>query len=275
MLKEGIHVRTTPLLPLGVEVTGLRLVDVLDDEAATVDLVQGLRALLAEHGVALMREQWIDDERFTMFLRAFGDLAFTEGETPVEGHPDLNLVSNVGRATPPRSVFHVDSSYLADPPAYTALRAVVVPEQGGQTLFTDQYAAYDTLDEDLKSLLDGRGVRHVATGVPAAGTQQREAWHPALRAHPLSGRTSLYLSTPERCVEVEGLSPKTGRDLIGLLYEHSTAEHNILRHAWAPGDVVMWDNACVLHKADHSGVVGDRVMHRGMVADHGPGGVAS
>ena len=55
--------------------------------------------------------------------------------------------------------------------------------------------------------------------------------------------------------------------MIELLYAHSTAEDNIYRHAWAPGDVVMWDNGCVLHRADHSDVVGDRVMHRGMVAD--------
>lgn len=62
-------------------------------------------------------------------------MTFTEGETPVAGFPDLNVISNVGR-TPPRSVFHVDTSYVRRPPAYTALRAVQIPAQGGETLFT-------------------------------------------------------------------------------------------------------------------------------------------
>ena len=85
--------------------------------------------------------------RFLRFLRSFGETVFTVGETPVPGCPDLNVISNVGRTTPPRSTFHTDTSYVRNPPAYTALRAVDVPEQGGQTLFTNQYAAYETLPE--------------------------------------------------------------------------------------------------------------------------------
>ena len=61
------------------------------------------------------------------------------------------------------------------------------------------------------------------------------------------------------------MSEARGREIIEYLYLHSTTEDNTYRHAWSPGDVVIWDNGCVLHRADHSGVVGDRVMHRGMV----------
>ena len=60
--------------------------------------------------------------------------------------------------------------------------------------------------------------------------------------------------------------------MIALLFEHSTADDNIYRHAWSPGDVVMWDNACVLHRADHANVLGDRVLHRGMVAGYNASG---
>ena len=112
----------TVLDPVGVEVTGLALHEV--DHPAT----GWLRHLLAEHGVVVLRDQAVDDAEFLAFLRRFGSPVFTAGETPVPGHPDLNVVSNVGRTTPPRSVFHVDTSYVARPPAYTALRAVTIPE---------------------------------------------------------------------------------------------------------------------------------------------------
>ncbi len=262
--------RTTALDPLGVTVRDLDLAALVQDPERLAGLVPTLRGLLAEQGVIVLREQHLDDDGFTAFLRGFGDLVFTEGETPVDGHPDLNVVSNVGRSTPPRSAFHVDTSYVAHPPAYTALRAVTVPDEGGQTLFTDQYAACDSLDPALRSLLEGRDIRHVVTGVDPS-SQQTEAWHPALRPHPLTGRVALYLSTPERCVEVRGLPADRSRDLVEILLTHSTADDNTMRHTWRSGDVVMWDNACVLHRADHSGVVGDRVLHRGMVAAHDPG----
>ena len=260
---------TTGALGLGLELDDVDLASVVRDPLALAELVDVMRPLLADHGVVVLRDQHLDDDGFTALLRGFGELVFTEGETPVEGHPDLNVISNVGRTTPPRSVFHVDTSYVTRPPAYTALRAVKVPAEGGQTLFTDQYAALESLPVDLFLRIDGRRIRHVVTGV-APGEQETEAWHPAVRPHPITGRPSLYLSTPERCVEVEGLPPEEGRELVEALYAHSTDSHHTLRHAWAPGDVVIWDNACVLHKADHSGVVGDRVMHRGMVHGYGP-----
>ena len=90
------------------------------------------------------------------------------------------------------------------------------------------------------------------------------------KPHPLTGRVALYLSTPQRCVAVSGMSQAESARTVASLFEHSTRAENTVRHTWSPGDVVMWDNACVLHKADHSGVVGDRVMHRGMVAAGAP-----
>ncbi|MGL4178102.1 MAG: TauD/TfdA dioxygenase family protein [Dermatophilaceae bacterium] len=265
-----IAVEVVPLDPFGAEVRGLT-VGALDEHQ-----VRLLRDILAEHGVVALRGQDADDDWFLAFLRSFGALMFTVGETPVPGHPDLNVISNVGRTTPPRSRFHVDTSYVSRPPAYTALRAVVIPEQGGQTWFTDQYRAHDTLPDELRERLADRSIRHVVTGVDPGADQETEAWHPVLRPHPVTGRRSLYLSTPERCVEISGLPAGEGSELVERLYAHSTPPEHTYRHQWRPGDVVIWDNACVLHKADHSGVVGDRVMHRGMVAAYpaGPAGPA-
>lgn len=249
--------RTTILEPVGVELTDLAVSDV------DVGTVIALRDVLADHGVAVLPGQDVDDASFVGFLKSFGDLMFTEGETPVPGFPDLNAVSNVGRTTPPRSVFHVDTSYVRHPPAYTALRAVRIPERGGQTLFTNQYRAYEALPGELVAALDGRTITHRASGA--------EAEHPVFRRHPLSGRTSLYLSTPERCVAMSGMADADAAEMIEYLYARSTAEGNTYRHTWSPGDVVMWDNGCVLHRADHDGVLGDRVMHRGLVAAYPSG----
>jgi taurine dioxygenase len=106
------------MTPVGAQLTGLR-VDALDEHT-----VLDLRHLLAEHGVVVLPAQHTDDAAFLRFLRSFGSTMFTVGEIPVPGYPELNVVSNVGRAMPPRSTFHTDTSYVRKPPAFTALRAV-------------------------------------------------------------------------------------------------------------------------------------------------------
>jgi taurine dioxygenase len=251
----------TAMTPVGARLTGIR-VDSLDQGAAAK-----LRQLLAEHGVLVLPGQHIGDDRFLRFLRSFGPTMFTVGETPVPGFPELNVVSNVGRTRPPRSTFHTDTSYVRTPPAYTALRAASVPKRGGQTLFSDQYAAYETLPSRVRQELSGRTITHVVTGLDLGRDQEKSAVHPLFRIHPISGRTFLYLSAPSRCAHISGMSPRRAGEVIAYLFHHSTRDGNVYRHAWAPGDVVMWDNRCVLHRADHVGVVGDRVLHRGMVAD--------
>jgi taurine dioxygenase len=253
-------VRVEAGAPVGARVTELPLGRVGEGEAAE------LRGLLAEHGVLSFPGQELGDAEFVAFLRAFGPLAFTKGEAHAPGAPELNVVSNVGRETPPRSNWHVDTSYVREPPAYTALRAVEIPSAGGETLFSNQYRAFETLPVDLAERLAGRTITHVVTGVELEEGDESAAEHPVFRPHPLTGRIALYMTTPSRCAAISGMDAAAAEETIALLLEHSTREDNVHRHRWRPGDVVMWDNACVLHRADHSGVVGDRVMHRGMVA---------
>lgn len=251
------------LEPIGVQVTGVSLGQM------SVGDVDEMRQLLAGHGVVVMPAQPIDDVTFLAFLRRFGELSYTTGEPALDGFPDLNVISNVGRTSPPRSSFHVDTSYVRHPPAYTALRAVLIPARGGETLFTNQYRAFDTLPADVKANLDGRTMKHVVTGLELDADAETEADHPIFRQHPISGRTALYVSTPQRCRSISGMNAAQARETVEFLLNHSTREENTYRHAWMAGDVVMWDNGCVLHRADHAGVIGDRVMHRGMVADYG------
>jgi taurine dioxygenase len=254
--------KVVPTSPVGARVEGIRPAKTGAAEAREI------AALLAENGVLVFPEQDLDDAAFVDFLRSFGPLAFTKGEASAPGAPDLNVVSNVGRTTPPRSNFHVDTSYVREPRAYTALRAVEIPKAGGETLFSNQGRAYETLPDEVRRDLRGRSIIHVVTGVELEEGDEREAAHPIFREHPLTGRVSLYLTTPARCAAIDGMDDAEAAATVEFLFRHSTRDDNVFRHAWSPGDVVMWDNACVLHKADHSGVDGDRVMHRGMIATY-------
>lgn len=263
--------RLTALTPFGTEATDFLVSDA--DDAT----IAALRDALSEEGVLVLREQSIDDDAFLAFLQRFGPTLFTSGEVPLAHRPELNFVTNEGRTTPPRSVFHTDTSYVAEPPALTALRAVLIPEKGGETVFSNQFDAFERLDDALKVRLAKAEVLHEVTGVEPRDGETRY-WHPLFRRHPISGRTALYLSTPERCTAirgVEGMSEEDGRGevgraLIAELFAHSTQGDGLLRHRWRPGDVVMWDDRSTLHKADHSAVSGTRRLHRGMVRGERP-----
>ncbi|MGF1522892.1 MAG: TauD/TfdA dioxygenase family protein [Leptolyngbyaceae cyanobacterium] len=245
---------------------GAEAVDI-DITATNREDIEALKQTLAYCGVVILRQQWVTDDDFVAFLKQLGPLTFTVGETPVPDQPSLNRVSNVGRTHPPRSVFHTDTSYVSCPPAYTALRAVTLPQSGGDTLFSNQYRALETLPDSVKVKLAETQVLHVVSGLTLGDDQETQSWHSLFRRHPLSGRKALYLSTPERCRVLSGFDPDASQRAIRLLYRHSIRPYRRYRHRWQPGDVVIWDNRCTMHRADHSAVVGDRVLHRGLVAD--------
>jgi taurine dioxygenase len=254
-------VQHSRLAPFGCRIDGVALA-----RLAPPELTALVEALVQEGVVVLPGQHALDDAGFAAFLARLGAPVTTAGEPPLPGHPTLNAVSNVGRETPPRSVFHSDTSYVAAPPAFTALRAVEVPEAGGETVFASGYDAVARLSDGMRATLQGAMVLHRATGV----ADSTRTWHPLLRAHPVSGRTALFMSTPERCVDLQ-LADGTARpDLIGVLFDHYTDPQHQMRHRWSPGDVVIWDNRCTLHRGDHSAVDGARVLHRGMVAGEVP-----
>jgi len=248
------------LSPFGIEIVGIKISDAGDHD------ISNLKKLLAHNGVVIIRNQSIADAEFVTFLKQLGSLMFTAGEMPVPHQPWLNLVTNVGRDRAPRSVFHTDTSYLTQPPAYTALKAISLPEFGGKTLFSDQYCAFETLPIQVKERLSSATVLHVASGIKLDNDQESQAWHPLFQRHPISEKIALFLSTPERCQLIQGLNLEQSQRVIRLLYQHSIRPRRLYRHHWQNGDIVIWDNRCTMHRADHSEVVGDRVLHRGLVA---------
>lgn len=249
------------LEPFGVEISGFQIT------TASSSDVDGLVSLVSRHRVAVFRDQVADDRAFVRFLGLLGELTFTQGETPVEDAPDLNIVSNVGRTVPPRSVFHTDTSYVERPPAFTALRAVRLPESGGSTLFSDQVLAAKRLPTRVRKTLAGRTVRHGPTGVEGAVDSAR---HPLFRRHPVTNEVALFLSTPERCTALSDVDAATSARAIAALYRHSIRPTRLYRHQWRAGDIVIWDDRATMHRADHDDVAGDRVLHRGMVLGEVP-----
>jgi taurine dioxygenase len=249
------------LVPFGMEVNDLSITEITDRDLIT------LKDVIANNGLVVFRQQAVSDADFVAFLSRLGTLTFTVGETPVTDCPALNVVSNIGRERPPRSVFHTDTSYVARPPAFTALRALTIPAAGGDTLFSDQYRAYETLPSAVKQQLADARVLHVMSGLVPDERQERQSWHPLFRRHPLSGRLALFLSTPERCQAISGMAQAQAQRSVRLLYQHSIRPYRLYRHRWRLGDIVIWDNRCTMHRADHSQVIGDRLLHRGLVLD--------
>jgi taurine dioxygenase len=259
MIKENINFRA--LSPFGIEANEISITEI-DDK----DLVS-LKHVLANNGLLVFRKQSVSDADFVTFLNRLGPMTFTVGETPVLDCPALNVVSNIGRDRPPRSVFHTDTSYVARPPAFTALRALSIPESGGDTLFSDQYRAYETLPSTVKEQLADARVLHVMSGLALDEHQEKQSWHPLFLRHPLSGRLALFLSTPERCQAISGMAIAKAQRIVRLLYQHSIRHYRLYRHRWQLGDIAIWDNRCTMHRAEHSQVIGDRVLHRGLVLD--------
>jgi taurine dioxygenase len=259
MIKENINFRA--LSPFGIEANEIKITEINDR-----DLV-ALKHVIASNGLLVFRKQVVSDADFVAFLSRLGSMTFTVGETPVLDCPDLNVVSNIGRDRPPRSVFHTDTSYVARPPAFTALRAVTIPSSGGDTLFSDQYRAYETLPTIVKQQLVDARVLHVMSGLSLDDRQEKQSWHPLFMRHPLSDRLALFLSTPERCQAISGMAIEKARRIVRLLYQHSIRHYRLYRHRWQLGDIAIWDNRCTMHRADHSQVIGDRVLHRGLVLD--------
>lgn len=245
----------------GAEISGMDIATARRSDAADI------AALVARHRVVVLRNQTCGDADFVRFLAAIGPLTFTDGEVPVADAPDLNIVTNIGRSTPPRSVFHTDTSYVQRPPSYSALRAVILPDAGGCTLFSDQVRAATDLPEAIRNRLTGRTLMHSTTardGRPIA------ARHPILRRHPATGEIALYLTTPERCSDLDGMDAATSARIVAILYKRSIKPSAVYRHHWRPGDIVIWDNRTTMHRADHGDVVGDRVLHRGLVQGEAP-----
>jgi len=245
---------------IGGEVTGVKLAEL---DATGFEAVKD-----AFHAYCMLvfPGQFLSVEDHITFASWWGEAGTSPFVKYLEDYPCVLPLSNRGKAGSVTENWHYDSTFLPAPPAATILSARDVPV-GGDTMWCNQYLAYDSLSEGMKSLLEG--VRAEFTGIrlaELAGDTSNVPFslHPVVRTHPETGRKALFIGRPGDTVpRLEGMSDEESLPLIRFLYEHSISPDRIYRHRWRNGDVVIWDNRCTMHYAVHD--YGDdavRELHR-------------
>jgi taurine dioxygenase len=256
---------------VGAELLGIDLAAGLADET-----VAAVRGALQEHGVIFFRDQTLSPAAFLALARRFGapvEYPFVKG---IDGFPEIISVTKLeNEKVNFGGVWHSDTTYLERPPMGTLLLAREVPEVGGDTLFANQYHAYETLSAGMRRLLGG--LTGVSTSAKADVTRTREdrvksdgtvaartplsAEHPVVRTHPETGRRALYVNTAHTA-RFAGMTEAESAPLLDFLFHHQIRPAFTCRFRWRPGSIAFWDNRCVQHYPlnDYHGY--RRVMHR-------------
>jgi taurine dioxygenase len=255
----------------------------LPDPATQVALTR----VLHDNLVLCIREQSLAPVPFRDAMAQFGTPVQRKQLAQTEQCADVNIISSEdrdelgdGKRLVNGATWHTDDSFMRAPCSLTMLYGVVVPSHGGDTQFTNMYAAYDDLPPETKARIGGLKVIHkyeasrrggrVAKRPAAEMAAMPEATHPLVRTHPDTGRKSLYLN-PNRMEAIEGMDRAESDRLLDGLIAHAIQPKYQYRHVWRQGDIVIWDNRCTMHKANADYPDGEkRLMHRVIVAGTEP-----
>ena len=291
----GSAVSTVEVTPhvgaCGATVTGINLAD-LDDA--------GFAQVLAAwntYGVIAFPGQHLDEEAQVAFSRRLGALENTNTRDPnsekrattlrlanLDKHGDVvtDPEAKMNRFLRGNQYWHSDSSFKRISAKASLLAALVVPDEGGETEFADMRAGYDALEDATRSRLEGLTALHSAAYSQIMAMGAEAALHPdearnlppvpqpLVRMHEPSGRHSLFIGRHAQVVEQ--LDETAGRALLDELLEGACQPPRIYRHRWAAGDLVLWDNRCMLHRGRPWDMAQARVMRRTTVAGDPPAG---
>jgi taurine dioxygenase len=247
----------------GATVRGIDLRDGLD--AATAER---LRSEWLRHHVLALPGQELSYEQLEAVATAFGPIGEDPYFRPIPGQSHVVALTREADEVSPlfADVWHSDWSFLPVPPAATLLYGVDIPPSGGDTLYADQYGAYEALPADLKDRIEGRlGIHSARRGYAKAGLYgDRDVGrsmaivasddalatqlHPLVRTHPETGRRALYCSLAYT-IGIDGMDQSEADALLGEVFVRLAPEEHVYRHRWAPGTVALWDNRCLLHSA--------------------------
>ncbi len=250
---------------IGAEILGVNVKSLDDATFRTV-----YQAFL-DHIVIVIRGQELSEQQFIDFSARFGELK--PHITKKAHHPrysELLLMDNrivdtrTGEETKTASpllvrvgnVWHTDTSYDYITAKATGMYAVNVPSTGGDTLFSNSYAAYDALPDDLKQKLEGRSATYIYGGRLKRQQDRMEdsergrapAVHPLIPTHPETGRKSLYFNDGQ-IISILGMEKEESDAIIADLARRTGSANGDYRHKWQRGDVVLWDNRCSIHCA--------------------------
>lgn len=256
----------------GAEIRGLDL----SQPIAATDWT-ALLAAWRRHDVIVFRNQSLTPDAQLAFARRFGhlDLApkFDTERSDLDGYPELAVVSNVRRNGVPigglgsgELAWHSDMTYVADPPVACLLAVKDLPTRGGQTWFLSQRELYRALDPAQRTRLEGRKLLHDRT-YTSAGTLRTGAaagegtWHPLVVDDPVSGEQTLFLGRRSGARLDDG-APEGLFDEIWSLAEQGPF---VLKLAWRPDDVALWNNVTVMHRRDPFPAEESRTLYRAQV----------
>jgi taurine dioxygenase len=262
---------------LGAEISGVDLGADLDDAT-----IAEIRRALLEHCVIFFRDQEFDAEQHKRLARRFGQIFVHPNYAGMQADPEIVMIRREpGDTRVVGEDWHTDTTMMPRPPMGALLYAIEVPPYGGDTLFANQYLAYETLSEGMKRLIDGQRAIHSDRLV--AGPQSRasvgrttkarhdDAWretvstHPMAIRHPETGRKALFVNV-SYTVGIDGLAEDESRPLLDFLMEHGHRPEFTCRFRWTPGAVAFWDNRCVKHLAINDAGPFRRVMRRVQIA---------
>jgi taurine dioxygenase len=241
------------------EVSGVDLARL--DDAAT----EAIKDAWLAHKVLVFHDQELGEDDLVAVAERLGDVEIHLRQTRTTGRREVLLVSNIkedgkpiGRLGNQELNWHMDQIFMAQPTAGTILYAIEVTPEGGDTWFCDLGGAYAALPADLKAKVEGRRAVHsAATADRRVGIQltegQRakapEVVHPLVRTHPLAHEKGLYFSM-NHTARIDGSTEEDSLPLLEELRAHATQPRFVYAHHWRVGDLVLWDNACTMHRRD-------------------------
>ena len=275
------------LLPLsehtGVEAKGVDLSRPLDEETRSL-----LNQAFVKHSVLVIRDQTLTARQLRDAVQNFGEI-FPQHNTrfSLPECPEIHYLSNKDRYPDgsryiPGAGYHTDHSNAEIPPKATLLLAIELPASGGDTQYVNMAAAYDALPEATKRQIAGLKAMHVyqskhstrklmTLGDEAKKRLPPAVYHPIVRTHPENGRKAIYIN-PIRIETIAGMKETDAQLLLCELLQHAIQERFQYRHKWKQGDLVMWDNRCLLHKAngDYDHETQSRYLYRVMLQGDKP-----
>jgi taurine dioxygenase len=244
----------------GAEIFGVDVAQELDDGT-----VGEIRDALNEHCVVFFRDQEIDTAQHKTFARRFGPIFIHPNYATVMEDPEVVMVRREPSDTSyVGELWHTDTTMVAEPPMGAILYGIDVPPYGGDTMFANQYLAYEALSPTMKRLLEGLRAVHsdVGTAGPHLGKNQGRstkyrddaAWretrnlHPIVRTLPGTGRKCLFVNA-SYTVGIEGMTDAEGKALLDFLLEHGHRPEFTFRFRWQKGSIAFWDNRSTKHIA--------------------------
>ena len=240
---------------LGAEIEGIDLKTINSENFKSIN------DLLLEHKVIFFREQNMSPKEQINLAKLFGPVeehAYVKG---LEGYPEITrLIKDAEEKNQWGEGWHSDVSYNETPTKAVVLKSIKIPPVGGDTVFSNMELAWETLDNELKKIVENRRAEHFSLGAgffidsykhfESNGNDVKEYsnHHPIVRTHPETGKKILFVNWTYT-KKIEGLEENESTEVLSKIFEHQSRLDLTCRYSWTENNIAIWDNRCVIHYA--------------------------